>query len=321
MSISKSFTLFSVWSIVITFALIVIGSVVRTTGSGDACPDWPLCYGRIIPPFELRIWIEWTHRLVNTLVVPSVLILAIWATLRYRQDKLIFRGAWLAVILLVIQIALGGLVVLLQLPLGLVGIHLANALLILATLVMVSLYAYRPWANAPVQSDRALRRLIVISTVAVYALIISGSIVTDTNSAMACLQDWPLCNSGFVPNSLAQAINLAHRYFAAAVGVLLIYTLVETLRRQGANPLLRRAAHSAIGIFVLQIVIGGINVFARFQALPDSLHIAAATAVWGAMVAYAVIGWHVLSGQQSAASSATGVNSVGQSYTPAASGD
>ena len=69
--ITTAFKRFSLWTVAVTFALIVIGGIVRVTGSGDACPDWPLCHGSIIPPFELRIWIEWTHRLTNTLVAPS----------------------------------------------------------------------------------------------------------------------------------------------------------------------------------------------------------------------------------------------------------
>ena len=54
------------------------------------------------------------------------------------------------------------------------------------------------------------------------------------------------------------------RYFAAAVGILLFYTLSETLRRYRSNRLLRRAAQTAIGLFALQIVIGGINVLTQF---------------------------------------------------------
>jgi heme A synthase len=319
MSISRSFTRFTLWCVLVTFALIVAGGVVRTTGSGDACPDWPLCFGQVIPPPQPRIWIEWTHRLVTTLVYSSVLVLVCWVSLRYRADKLIFLGAWLAFFLLIVQIVLGGLVVILQVPPALVGIHLANALLILATLITVSLYAQRPWEGVSAQSDPRLRRLIVLSAAAVYVLIFSGSVVTGTNSLVACL-GWPLCNDGFLPSNVFQAINLTHRYFAAAVGVLLIYTLAETLRRYRANRLLRRAAHTAIGLFGLQIVLSAINVLTLFQPFWNSLHLAAATAVWGAMVAFAVIGGRALGGSSAPAQTTTGVNPVAQPYTPASSG-
>ena len=50
------------------FVLIVIGSVVRTTGSGLACPDWPLCQGRLIPPLQFNVLIEWLHRTLALVV-------------------------------------------------------------------------------------------------------------------------------------------------------------------------------------------------------------------------------------------------------------
>ena len=62
----------------LTFALIVVGSVVRTTGSGLACPDWPLCQGRLIPPFQFNVMIEWTHRLLALLVSLVLLGIASW---------------------------------------------------------------------------------------------------------------------------------------------------------------------------------------------------------------------------------------------------
>jgi len=351
MSFSPSFRRYTIWCAALTYALIVVGGVVRTTASGDACPDWPLCYGQVIPPFQLRIWIEWTHRLVTSLVYTSVLALVIWVSLRYRAEKLIFRGAWLAFFLLIFQIVLGGLVVILQLPPALVGIHLANALLIFAALLAVTLTASTSPQGSSIAvpaagsfgpastSDPRLRRLIVLSAAAVYVLIFSGSVVVGTGSSGDCA-GWPLCNGGFLPAGgtphvsrtavgeagsldpagVGDAINLTHRYFAAAVGVLLFYTLSETLRRYRANRLLRRAAHTAVGLFGVQIVIGGINVLTQFTPFWNSLHLAAASAVWGAMFAFALIGIRVLGGGTAAAQTIQGVNPNAQPYSPPASG-
>jgi cytochrome c oxidase assembly protein subunit 15 len=321
MTISTSFKRFTIWCAAVTFLLIIAGAVVRTTGSGDACPDWPLCHGSIIPPLRLQVWIEWSHRLITSVVYSSVLALAIWASLRYRQEKVVVRGAWLAMFLLIFQIVLGGLVVIFGLPPALVGIHLANALLIFGTLITVSLFAHRSWAVAPAESDPRLRKLIVWSAIAVYILVFSGTVVTGTGAASAC-DTWPLCNSssGILPDNVYQAIHLTHRYIAAAIGILLFYTLSETLRRHRANRLLRRAAHTAIGLFGLQIIVGGINVLAFFPPPLGTLHLATAAAVFGAMVAFAVIGWQVLGGQTAANAVASGVNPVGQSYPSASSG-
>ena len=50
------------------FLLIVVGSIVRTTGSGLSCPDWPLCHGQLIPPMQFNILMEWLHRLIALVV-------------------------------------------------------------------------------------------------------------------------------------------------------------------------------------------------------------------------------------------------------------
>src|SRR5690349_17346265 len=66
----------------VMFALIVVGSIVRTTGSGLACPDWPLCHGRLIPPLQFNILIEWFHRLLALVVGLLLLATAAWTLLR-----------------------------------------------------------------------------------------------------------------------------------------------------------------------------------------------------------------------------------------------
>ena len=55
--------------------LITVGGIVRTTGSGLGCPDWPLCYGKVLPPFEYHAIIEYIHRFVASIIVgPLVLV-------------------------------------------------------------------------------------------------------------------------------------------------------------------------------------------------------------------------------------------------------
>ena len=48
----------------LTYALIVLGALVRAHGAGLACPDWPLCFGELVPRFDLRIAFEWSHRAI-----------------------------------------------------------------------------------------------------------------------------------------------------------------------------------------------------------------------------------------------------------------
>src|SRR5438045_9693251 len=70
-----------------TYLLIVMGAVVRVTGSGLGCPDWPLCHGRFVPPLETTAIIEYAHRLLGAVVSPLILALFSAAWLTRRRER------------------------------------------------------------------------------------------------------------------------------------------------------------------------------------------------------------------------------------------
>src|SRR3984893_7210791 len=118
-------------AIVALFLLMTMGNVVSATGSGLGCPDWPLCHGRLLPPAETQVLIEFSHRLK---AIPFTLLLLVTVVLTWRRTtaRAPRRLSLVLVALLAAQIGLGGVTVLFKLP-GLVSTaHLVNALLILA---------------------------------------------------------------------------------------------------------------------------------------------------------------------------------------------
>src|SRR5262245_46718850 len=105
----------------------VIGNIVSATGSGLACPDWPLCHGSVIPPLRADVLIEYSHRL--TAAVTSILIIA--TSIAMLRGRTAADHRWLGVALLVLlgaQIGLGGITVLLRLPHAISTAHLITAL-------------------------------------------------------------------------------------------------------------------------------------------------------------------------------------------------
>ena len=108
------------------FALIVLGGVVRITESGLGCPDWPLCHGRIIPPADVATLIEYSHRLVASVVGLLVLATLVVAWRRYRSRQWIFRPALFGLVMVIGQSALGGAAVLTELESYIVMIHHGN---------------------------------------------------------------------------------------------------------------------------------------------------------------------------------------------------
>ena len=113
-----------------TYLLIVMGAVVRVTGSGLGCPDWPLCHGRFVPPLETTAIIEYAHRLFGAVVSPLILALCSAAWLTRRRERPIVVPATLVPLLLAVQIGLGAVVVKLELPAMVVLVHLGFAMAI-----------------------------------------------------------------------------------------------------------------------------------------------------------------------------------------------
>ena len=91
---------------------IALGGVVRVTGSGLGCPDWPLCHGRPYPAADIHSVIEYSHRTVGAvtgLLLVATVVLA-WVVFR-RQRPVVAWLATLSAVAIAAEIPLGGVVV------------------------------------------------------------------------------------------------------------------------------------------------------------------------------------------------------------------
>jgi cytochrome c oxidase assembly protein subunit 15 len=129
-----------VTTIAATFVLIAVGGLVRATDSGLGCPDWPRCFGKLVPPAELHAWIEHSHRLVASVVMVLVawLVVAAWRT---GQDKVVRRAAVAALVMVLAQALIGAFVVWWKLRADSVTLHLATALALVGLLIWIGFRA------------------------------------------------------------------------------------------------------------------------------------------------------------------------------------
>ena len=134
----KAFTLLSLATAVSLYILIVIGGLVASTGSGLACPDWPLCNGQVVPTFTTPVIIEYTHRLWTLVVTALVIATLVFAWKKYQWKNKITEFSTLTFILLLGQVILGMVTVDTRtLPLA-VTAHLALATLVFASALTTS---------------------------------------------------------------------------------------------------------------------------------------------------------------------------------------
>jgi protoheme IX farnesyltransferase len=286
----------SIAAVIATYLLIVVGGVVRTTGSGLGCPDWPLCYGQPVPPAQPSSVIEYSHRafggVASALIVATMLL---WARARAWDWRVVAIGAAIGG-LLAGQIVLGAVTVALELPPMIVLAHLGLAMALLGSLIVVAVHIWRGTEN-PAQmarpgSTRQLRRTALGSAAAVYVLVLTGAFVRATGASWACV-GWPGCNGQALPFGADRLVDiqLSHRLLAYAVCLFVGYVAWRVWRSERSVPGLAPAALAIAVSILAQIAIGATMVSTGVAPAAQLLHVGGAAALWSSTVALAALAW------------------------------
>ena len=148
----------AVVSTILSYLLIFVGGLVRVSGSGMGCPDWPRCFGRWIPPtnvdqipsyidptaFNIVLaWIEYGNRSLGVLVGFSIIVLNIIAIYYFRKEAKLLISAILSLILVLANGALGAIVVSSVLNPFLVSLHMILALMLVSVLSYACIESYK----------------------------------------------------------------------------------------------------------------------------------------------------------------------------------
>ena len=271
----------AVVTIAATFVLIAVGGLVRATDSGLGCPDWPRCFGKLVPPAELHAWIEHSHRLVASVVMVLVALLVV-AAYRTGQERAVRRAAVAALVMVLAQALIGAFVVWWKLRADSVTLHLATALALVALLIYIGFRArYASDRSRRHDQDRGFVRLAGAGAGLLYLQMLVGSTVTGHLAGLA----YPL--NVLLPDlgpSVAR-IQLVHRALAMVVGALVLAIWVVARRTQRAHPTVTRLAGYAAGLVAVQIGLGLANVANRLSALTVVPHLAVGALLWATMVA------------------------------------
>jgi heme a synthase len=278
-----------VWKIAIaTLLLMAVGSATRVMNAGLACPDWPLCYGQLIPSqqMNLQVFLEWFHRLDAALIGLSTLAL-VGLSLWFRRSlpNWLPWAAFGSLTLILFQGVLGGLTVTQLLRFDIVTAHLGTALIFFASLIAIAL-CLMPSAN-PNPSNQftpisgKLTGIGIVATSLVYAQCLIGGLVGSRWAVRQCL------NVAF-----SELCNVMNNHLIGVVpATLAILTLVFlTLRSPNLNPIFRKITITAGGLLIIQILLGVATLRLHLQVEPLTVaHHLVGASLFGTLIAFSTL--------------------------------
>ncbi len=262
-----------------TYVLVVLGALVRAHGAGLACPDWPLCFGRVVPEFDLRVAFEWGHRALAGSIALG--FAALCAAVGRRTD---LRGPLAPILvtagaLLVVQILLGALTVWELLASWTVTSHLVTGNAFAAVLLIAGVRLRELSHGDPGPRDAIRSGATVAVAVAALLLVfqmILGGLVASRFVGLAC-PDWPTCLDGewFPTLSGAVGLQVMHRINGYALWAALGWAALASRGQAGLSTL----AWTAWVLATFQIAVGVANVLLRIPVEVTGLHSALAAAL------------------------------------------
>jgi cytochrome c oxidase assembly protein subunit 15 len=258
--------------VAITVCLIVLGALVRAHQAGLACPDWPFCFGQLVPEMNLRVAFEYSHRVLAGSV--ALCFVALSAACWRRAGRVARRLILVAAALLALQILLGALTVWHLLAAWTVTSHLVTGNLFALTLLLLA-GSLRESAGRPA-ATRSARGWLAAVAALLFVQVVLGGLVSSRYAGMAC-PEWPTCNGGiwFPLWRGTVGLHLLHR----SNGYLLILALAAAAVALRRDPRLAGWTRLALGIGLAQVVVGIANVRLGIPVEITALHSLLATSL------------------------------------------
>lgn len=265
-----------------TFCLLVLGGLVSTTGSGLACPDWPLCEGELIPPMVEGKQFEHTHRLAAAFVGAMTFGLCALLFKHRRQDRLLTSLGVLASALVVVQAMLGATTVWLKLPWWASSAHLATSMAFFGLMVTLT-FLTRP-ERRPGPEQKLAPWLLPVLGLTFLQLAVGGA-MRHLRAGLSCGTDLPLCLGQVWPliGDPGVQVHLAHRALGLVVGAAVLWLAAWLWRQPAASRALRLAGLAAVGLVLVQIALGVLTVLWLRELVTMTLHSSAAAALFGVL--------------------------------------
>ena len=257
------------------FLLLVWGNLVAGMKAGLGCPDWPLCHGRVVPPLGLETYMEYMHRVIAACATS---LLAVLSYNRFKAYTGPFRAVPVVSVLLVAaEVVLGGMVVLLGLPMELTVFHFTAGL----TVFLLAFYmmSFDGVTHRPAFSIGGPGALYPVFGLVVFMQAVLGAYVRHSGSGLSC-PDFPACLGSVFPRLVDGhvAAHFSHRLvgYLILATAFLIYGFTASVRR----PHMEKDLAVVLAVLVLiQVAAGAVVVLTGLYYLATALHMAVALSI------------------------------------------
>lgn len=256
---------------IVTLFLVCLGSYVRVTGAGLSCPDWPLCYGQVVPKLEYGVAQEVLHRAIASVVVVLTLLLVV--VLRRSPLRRLRAMSILLFLLVIVQAVFGGLTVLIRLDPIVVTTHLVLGTTFFQIAALLATDRSKEIVASELDKQR-LQRLTGLAVALLCFQIVIGGYMTASGASLAC-SDHFLCTSIILsghPTS-AQLVHFLHRLTGFAVLATMAALALRAIRTPGLKAGIRGHLGGLAITTALQIGVGLWNYVVGISTTLSVIHI------------------------------------------------
>ena len=311
----SSFQRLALWTTATTYFLILVGGLVRASGAGLGCPDWPRCFGGWVPPMSAAelppqfdpsqfnptlMWTEYLNRLLGMAVGFLILTTAVSAWRHHRRDRRILWTTIAALLLTGFQGWLGGRVVAHELAAWIVTVHMIVALVIVQMLLYVTVRAFppdhfstsapqHPSTSAPQHSSTsAPQHLSAFASVLIAVTLTQIALGTQVRGGLDTALDAGVAREAAL--ATVGTLDYLHRD-AAFITLLGAMLLSFWLVARGGSGLLIRWSWAVLGLAVLQVAVGVVMAYVSLLPAAQVGHLTLASLLLGAETVLLLLSW------------------------------